>query len=450
VRNSSAAPKIPPDPSSVPEYKRSGPILVSDRGAPSDLNRLVEEILATTQASGVAVAVRGARGLYCSAASGSTAPQVGTELGSGTGLTNLSLTTGRMQLCNDTEQDTRADSKACRDLGIRSMLVLPLNRDGRTLGVLDIFSSRVNAFDEECIAAALGFAAQACSLAIGPLQMSTSTDPQVEELAADDEPTVGSEDIDHTGIRGWNRALLAIVAVAAIVGAGGLFLKHRAHVFVMDSTPVRRAQPADAVPSTARLGPQTAVDDGRQQAIAMIRGRASDEKMEDVLQKARAGNATAEYQLAIRYANGAEVPQDLNEAMVWFEKAAVKGIASAQWKLGIGYLSGVGIASDDTKAVNWLARAANQGHIGAQRLLSQLYLQGRGVRRDGVRAYTWAAIAAGARDASSTDNEQLNSIRSGLTSSQLEEAGRRIRNWWALHRAPVNGNGGQQEAVKGP
>jgi GAF domain-containing protein len=161
--------KLPSPPSTAESMNRAGLTLVKLADRQLDLNRLVETILAATQATGVAIAMQGSSGICCCAASGITAPPVGTQLSSAGGLTNLCLTTGEIQLCNDVEQDSRADAAACTELGIRSVLVFPLKLEGRTFGVLDILSAHENAFDHECVAAAATFAEQVRRLAAGML-----------------------------------------------------------------------------------------------------------------------------------------------------------------------------------------------------------------------------------------------------------------------------------------
>jgi len=130
--------------------------------------------------------------------------------------------------------------------------------------------------------------------------------------------------------------------------------------------------------------------------------------------------------MALRYADGEGVPQNYQEAMAWFAKAAANGNDNAQWKLGLGYIKGIGVPHDERKAVVWFKRAANHGNIRAQNALSDLYLSGRGVPRDFVRAYTWAIIATGLRE---DDNYRLRVIGSRMTEAQIEDAHRRISSW---------------------
>ena len=129
----------------------------------------------------------------------------------------------------------------------------------------------------------------------------------------------------------------------------------------------------------------------RQEVILAIQEAVQGTDVNRILNRADAGDSIAQYEMALRYADGEGVPQNYRDAMAWFAKAAANGNDNAQWKLGLGYFKGIGVPHDERKAVVWFKRAANHGDIRAQSALSDLYLSGRGVPRDYVRAYTWAS-----------------------------------------------------------
>ena len=164
----------------------------------------------------------------------------------------------------------------------------------------------------------------------------------------------------------------------------------------------------------------------RQELILAIQEAVQGTDVNRILNRADAGDSIAQYEMALRYADGEGVPQNYRDAMAWFAKAAANGNNNAQWKLGLGHINGIGVPHDERKAVVWFKRAANQGDIRAQSALSDLYLSGRGVPRDYVRAYTWASIATGSRG---DDNDRLRVIGSRMTAAQIEDAHRRISSW---------------------
>ena len=86
--------------------------------------------------------------------------------------------------------------------------------------------------------------------------------------------------------------------------------------------------------------------------------------------KADQGDATAQYNLGLMYANGTGVAKDEAEAVKWFRKAADQGIARAQHNLGVMYANGQGVVKDEVEAVKWYRKAADQGLAEAQNNLN--------------------------------------------------------------------------------
>jgi TonB family protein len=104
-----------------------------------------------TGAEGIAIALPAVRGIACRARSGDLAPELGTAVSLSSGITGECLRTSRTLHCADTQNDSRVDAAVCRQLGIRSISVVPL-RDGTiTFGILEVLSSRIGAFGEEQI-----------------------------------------------------------------------------------------------------------------------------------------------------------------------------------------------------------------------------------------------------------------------------------------------------------
>ncbi|MBW2615332.1 MAG: SEL1-like repeat protein [Deltaproteobacteria bacterium] len=62
--------------------------------------------------------------------------------------------------------------------------------------------------------------------------------------------------------------------------------------------------------------------------------------------------------------------QDYQEALKWFQKAAVQGYAAAQNYVGLIYHEGKGVKKDIREALKWFQKAADQGHAGAQRYIA--------------------------------------------------------------------------------
>lgn len=111
------------------------------------LNQIVEQACLTTGATGAAIALTRDGEMVCRATTGRNAPDLGVRLDNA-GFSSECLRIGTLQRCDDTETDPRVDATACRLLGVRSILVVPLWYWGEFMGIFEIFSPRPNAFGE--------------------------------------------------------------------------------------------------------------------------------------------------------------------------------------------------------------------------------------------------------------------------------------------------------------
>ena len=113
------------------------------------LNEIVQQACLATGANGAAVLLERDGEMECRASTGSNAPDLGARLGSDSGLTAECIRTRREQRCADAQADPRVNVDASRHLGVRSVMVLPLLRNGGELaGVLEVFSARPGAFGD--------------------------------------------------------------------------------------------------------------------------------------------------------------------------------------------------------------------------------------------------------------------------------------------------------------
>jgi TonB family protein len=111
------------------------------------LNQIVEQACLATGATGAAIALTRDGEMVCRATTGRNAPDLGVRLDNA-GFSAECLRVGTLQRCDDTETDPRVDAMACRLLGVRSILVIPLWYWGEFMGIFEIFSPRPNAFGE--------------------------------------------------------------------------------------------------------------------------------------------------------------------------------------------------------------------------------------------------------------------------------------------------------------
>ena len=110
----------------------------------------------------------------------------------------------------------------------------------------------------------------------------------------------------------------------------------------------------------------------------------------DYKEKAIAGDAQAQYNLAQCLMSGREIRKNEKEAVKWYKKAARQGNSDAQRSLGAkAYL-----ISNYRKAVYWYKKAARQGNSDAQCLLGDCYMLGNGVLKSYAKAEKWYKKAA--------------------------------------------------------
>jgi TonB family protein len=104
-----------------------------------------------TGATGAALGMWKEGAMVCRARSGETAPALGARLSTDTGISGECLRTGRLQNCADTENDPFVDVEVCRTMGLRSIVVLPIQGWRGINGILEIFSTKPVAFNPQQI-----------------------------------------------------------------------------------------------------------------------------------------------------------------------------------------------------------------------------------------------------------------------------------------------------------
>lgn len=441
---------------------------------PRQNNASLNDILRMPKMTGAAIAFVVGDHLECIRSLGESAPPPGTRCYPGLGLTGTCFATGKVQLCNDAENDSRADSQACRQLGVRSVLVVPITRGSAVEGVLEALSSEPNAFDWRAIRRlkriAKGLAAftlesgvpsseqsnpnseslgqqratrpvarvadlqeilnavwvvqQSGSLSEDNVQLSggeacdpqnhesTSAEPpKFEPLTAPTYPDAPTFVTMDEESAGNNRTLI-LAAVAILVATLFTYLL------------LLRREPASLSTLNRSTAPMPHSTSSPAASLQHV------ERSETSQPRTETQHYTpAQKQNLIGVTTGKDAPGYTNAGGP-LEEAARTGDAEASWNLGLSYLRGIGVPKDEAKAAEWLKKAANLDHTRAQVALSDLYLNGIGVPRDYVRAYTWASIAAerGAVD------EPPPALRERMTTAELQEANRRVSVWFAQTR----------------
>ncbi|MBR0779317.1 SEL1-like repeat protein [Bradyrhizobium diazoefficiens] len=149
------------------------------------------------------------------------------------------------------------------------------------------------------------------------------------------------------------------------------------------------------------------------------------------------GDATAAYEIGVRFAEGKGVAANYDEAAKWYDRAAQAGVVPATFRLGTLYEKGLGVKKDadiarryytqaaergNAKAMHnlavldadgggrganyksaaqWFRKAADRGVADSQFNLGILYARGIGVEQNLAESYKWFSLAAAQGDADS-------------------------------------------------
>jgi TonB family protein len=177
------------------------------------LHEIAELASFSTGASGVAIALSRAGDLVCRAATGN-APGLDVRLNPYSGLSGLCLQTKAVQRCDDTEVDPRVNVAACRELFVRSIVVVPVVANGSVAGLLEAYSSSPNHFGDHDIEELKRFSKQIADLSREREGLSVAPSP----LAAGDLPISQPDGINlrSRSLSHWSLPLTAAVIIMAL------------------------------------------------------------------------------------------------------------------------------------------------------------------------------------------------------------------------------------------
>ncbi len=175
------------------------------------------------------------------------------------------------------------------------------------------------------------------------------------------------------------------------------------------------------------------------------------------------GDASAEFEIGARFAEGRGIQQDLQRAINWYQKAAAQGFAPAQYRLGSMYERGLGVKADLARARVWYQRAAEGGIVKAMHNLAVLsagrdaavtdyqiagkwfraaadhgltdsqfnlaimHDSGLGMERDAKQAFKWFSLAARSGDEEASRRRE--SLRQKLLPQEIAQIEAELANW---------------------
>ena len=110
------------------------------------LHNLAARAMQETRASSAAIGLGPEGGMICRASAGLLLGDNGGPINTESGLTGMAVRLQMSQWCTDTESDARVDVEVCRQLGLRSMIVVPVCAHDNVIGVFAVFSVNTDAF----------------------------------------------------------------------------------------------------------------------------------------------------------------------------------------------------------------------------------------------------------------------------------------------------------------
>jgi N-acetylmuramoyl-L-alanine amidase/putative methionine-R-sulfoxide reductase with GAF domain len=199
------------------------------------LQLVADRAVAITGADGLAIALAENNEIVLRAAAGTVRPDLGARIDRDSAFSGACFRTAQIVSCDDTETDARVNLQACRRLGARSMVAVPLCGRRRGIGLLQAFSTQPFGFDDsdvrnlsllaELLLGALtpedeDRCAESAQVAATKLEAAPS-EPEAVPVA---EPEVPAEKPDSVTRRPGMLVLLACMVIASAL-AGGVWWK---------------------------------------------------------------------------------------------------------------------------------------------------------------------------------------------------------------------------------
>jgi localization factor PodJL len=142
------------------------------------------------------------------------------------------------------------------------------------------------------------------------------------------------------------------------------------------------------------------------------------------------GLPVAQFRLGSFYEKGIAVKKDLGMARDYYYAAAIKGNGKAMHNLAVLYAEGINGPADYRTAAQWFRKAADHGITDSQYNLAILYARGVGVEQSYADSYKWFALAAskGDNDAAKKRDE----VAGRLDAATLAAVKLAVQKWTAV------------------
>ena len=406
-----------------------GPGLSAIRSSTDDesgLSELAAQLMSALSASGVAVAIQSPGDLttmVCVARCGDAAPPLGAILDINSGISGRAVRENRPLHSDDTATDPRVDKEACERLGVRSVAAVPISRDSRCIGILEVFSNQSGAFDAAALSRIEAEALRASVLIDGlPVEMKLP-DPQNWE---EESPAFK---LDHAG----RLSALQVQSGEVASDRGGVRPKILSLLeFSNISTAIKPRWRWIALASVA-----TSLAFSAPRLLHRVNATSTDRGTESITEETSNAHVPAG-----DFASTAALVSDAAPSVRVLMAKAVGGNNTAQAALANHYAMGDGVTRDPVKAAVWAVIASANGSRKADKSavriasslqpyevgqvqfnLGTMFRDGIGTRRNLLNAYSWFSLSEKTGDVRAS--AALLNLQQVMSPSEIAEAQRR-------------------------
>src|SRR5229473_3418454 len=159
------------------------------------LQLVAERAIAITGADGLGIALAENNEIVLRASAGVIKPDVGARIQRDSAFSGACFRTAQIIRCDDTETDDRVNLYACRQLGARSMVAVPLCGRRRVIGLLEAFSAEPFGFNDSDVGS-LELLAELILAALKPEDEDRfAASAQVAEAELDGAPAVAAPSV---------------------------------------------------------------------------------------------------------------------------------------------------------------------------------------------------------------------------------------------------------------
>lgn len=108
---------------------------------------------------------------------------------------------------------------------------------------------------------------------------------------------------------------------------------------------------------------------------------------------AESGDTKAQYDISLMYIQGIGTKQNIEQGLVWLNRAAEKGNIEAMLELGVLYQKIDTLENAPQLALYWFEKAAYAGSAVGQYNLAHSYMDGGPIAVDLPKAYIWMSLS---------------------------------------------------------